>query len=455
MPTLLAPTGFGFFDIRTAWKDYLQTNYGDPYQEENIKELLEDGVHFNDHGQWLVFNLMKDYFTVLDDDGTSPPTFYQAEEYSASDADFINYSVGYTGTGLMDFGTFVEWTVNNSKGAGAFNLGFRYANGGGGNRKCNVIVNGSNVGSVDFGPTGSWTSWSTNTLSGISLNEGTNTVRIQTAPGFTGPNLDYLSIEEGSGSGTGNTGGGDGPNNGLIILEAENYTSENSGLRTSWQAFSDSQASGGAYMQVPNAANEQNANNSLSGPNMNYAINIAQESTYYLWVRVIAPGFSDDSGIVAVDGTSRGNFYPKLNAQWTWEKFPLGNLSTGSHTLGFYMREDGLKVDKFILSSSSSYTPSDNARTANASKKMPLADDSDWSASSEIAVYPSPSTGLTNLLMPKAATVLVHNSLGQRVASQWMEKGKSELDLRHLKKGLYTVSTFTQGTRKTIRIVLE
>ncbi len=453
LPIILAAAKFGFFDIRTAWKAYLQTHYGDPYEEENIRELLRDGVHFNDHGQWLVFNLMKDYFVKLNDNHDSGFNIYQAEDYSASDATFHSYNNGYTGSGFMDYGTYVEWRVNNSEGSGSFNLIFRYANGSNQNRKCDIIVNGSKTGSQDFGPTGSWMSWGTNTQRGVTLNSGFNTIRVQIAPGFVGPNMDYMGVEKSSGGDSGGSPGGE-PSQGLITWEAEEYDNKVASSGASWEKYTNNQASNGYYMMVPNQG-EQNAGDGLEGPRMDYAINLPQSGVYYLWVRVIAPNFSDDSGIIVLDGVSQGNFYPKVNAQWTWEKFPLGNLSTGSHTLGFYMREDGLKVDKFILSSSSSYTPSDNARTANASKKMPLADDSDWSASSEIAVYPNPSTGLTNLLMHKAATVLVHNSLGQRVASQWMEKGKSELDLRHLKKGLYTVSTFTQGTRKTISIVLE
>ena len=123
----------------------------------------------------------------------------QAEDNTSSDATFASNHTGFTGTGFMDFGNFVEWN-NVNPGSGKYNLKLRYANGSSANRQCNVIVNGQNIGSVPFAPTGAWNVWSEATINSVNLTGNVNTIRIQIASGFSGPNLDKLTLEPVSGS---------------------------------------------------------------------------------------------------------------------------------------------------------------------------------------------------------------------------------------------------------------
>ncbi|MDQ3550624.1 MAG: carbohydrate-binding protein, partial [Bacteroidota bacterium] len=103
---------------------------------------------------------------------------------------------GYTGTGFADYlnssGDYIEWTTNQP-GAGSASLEFRYANGSTSNRPLKLEVNGVVVSSsIDFPPTGSWSTWSTITFP-ATLNTGTNKIKLS-AIGSSGGNIDHLKV---------------------------------------------------------------------------------------------------------------------------------------------------------------------------------------------------------------------------------------------------------------------
>jgi glucose/arabinose dehydrogenase len=109
---------------------------------------------------------------------------------------------GFSGTGYADFGTAaddaVEWTVE-VPASGAYDLDFRYANGGGGeDRSLLLEVDGVTVERLAFAPTGAWFSWADQTTSAaLDLDAGTRTIRLQ-SDGGDGPNVDYLALAAGS-----------------------------------------------------------------------------------------------------------------------------------------------------------------------------------------------------------------------------------------------------------------
>lgn len=56
LPQLARKYGLAWIDIRTAWKEYLAKN------NLQVQDLLTDGVHLNDHGNYLKASIMKNYF---------------------------------------------------------------------------------------------------------------------------------------------------------------------------------------------------------------------------------------------------------------------------------------------------------------------------------------------------------------------------------------------------------
>ena len=131
--------------------------------------------------------------TILDNDlAAIVTTTYQAE-----DATLIGPLVltgrGSEGTGYADYqnptGDYIEWTVN-ADNAGTFDLSWRYANGAS-DRPLELSVNGiTELASLSFPSTNTWTTWNLVTES-VDLNQGINTVRL-TAIGSSGANFDWL-----------------------------------------------------------------------------------------------------------------------------------------------------------------------------------------------------------------------------------------------------------------------
>ncbi|MEV8435884.1 CBM35 domain-containing protein [Actinosynnema sp. NPDC051121] len=105
---------------------------------------------------------------------------------------------GFTGTGFCNgsaaVGAYAQFTVDAAQ-AGRATLGVRFANGqsSGAARPANLVVNGTAVGAVSFESTGTWTAWTTKTLT-APLNAGANTIRLEptTADGL--PNVDHLDV---------------------------------------------------------------------------------------------------------------------------------------------------------------------------------------------------------------------------------------------------------------------
>ena len=250
------------------------------------------------------------------------------------------------------------------------------------------------------------------------------------------------------------TGGGTGEGGDPITLEAENYTNKSSGTGAfagaNWQSFNDSQASNGQYMSVPNN-NEQNAQSSLDGPHMDYAINLAQSGSHYLWLRFLGPTPGDDSCIPAVDGQSKGVWSTGSDTQWGWKKYPLGSLTAGSRTLSIYMREDGLQIDQLVVTDDENHKPWVNARQGTASSKAELQE----SALPSLNVYPNPSPGSVQIVMTQDAEVQVYNSLGKLIMRRRLDAGETTVDLSSQPRGLYTISTTIQGNRQVRRLILK
>ncbi|WP_158852577.1 right-handed parallel beta-helix repeat-containing protein [Saccharothrix deserti] len=131
--------------------------------------------------------------------GTPPASRYEAETAPAVCQGTIDANqAGFSGTGFCNgnaaVGAYAQFTVNAAT-AGPATLGIRFANGNssGTARPANLVVNGSTVSTVSFESTGSWTAWSTKTLT-ASLNAGNNTIRLDPTAADGLPNIDYLTL---------------------------------------------------------------------------------------------------------------------------------------------------------------------------------------------------------------------------------------------------------------------
>jgi rhamnogalacturonan endolyase len=118
--------------------------------------------------------------------------------FCSVDGTIDNNNAGFTGAGFANTnnatGSGVSWRVS-APTAGSYTLTWRYSNGGGTDRPGSLLVNGSTVASsLSFPATTNWTTWTT-ASSVVTLNAGTNDIRLQaTGSGGLG-NIDNLSIQ--------------------------------------------------------------------------------------------------------------------------------------------------------------------------------------------------------------------------------------------------------------------
>ncbi|MEU9735657.1 CBM35 domain-containing protein [Streptomyces sp. NPDC048002] len=122
-------------------------------------------------------------------------TRYEAETSPAVCTGTIDSDwAGFSGSGFCN-GTnatsgYAQFTVNTAT-AGTATLNIRYANGTTTARPANVLVNGTTVQTPTFAGTGAWSTWATQTVT-VTLNAGSNTVRLNPTTANGLPNVDYV-----------------------------------------------------------------------------------------------------------------------------------------------------------------------------------------------------------------------------------------------------------------------
>ncbi|MER7521214.1 carbohydrate-binding protein [Streptomyces sp. NPDC126499] len=123
---------------------------------------------------------------------------YEAESAPATcDGSVDADHTGYTGTGFCNgrnaVGAAVQFTVSAGQD-GTATLAFRFANGAASARPAEVTVNGAAAGIASFESTGTWTGWTTKTLT-VPVRSGANTVRLSPTTAAGLPNVDRLDAE--------------------------------------------------------------------------------------------------------------------------------------------------------------------------------------------------------------------------------------------------------------------
>lgn len=153
--------------------------------------------------------------------------------------------------------------------------------------------------------------------------------------------------------------------NGEVVIEAENFSNLEPGSGnaggSSWSVITDGNASGGEALEAtPNSGVYTGLN--INGPRLDYNIDFSETGVYRIYVLTSAPGPNDDSYHVGLNGSSvssNSGYGMGRNGPWGWadyaneDDFVEVNVpSVGKHTFNVWMREDGVKIDKIILSKS-------------------------------------------------------------------------------------------------------
>jgi hypothetical protein len=144
-----------------------------------------------------------------------------------------------------------------------------------------------------------------------------------------------------------------------VVIEAENY---NSNVQVAsphqWtEATAASDYSGSGYMTpLPNQGTNCSSSVGSCGAKMDYNVILTTTGSYYVHFRINAGNGRDDSVNWGFNGVHVEQLHTNPDTDsWAWDTSNTTvNLGAGEHTLNIWMREDGQKLDKIVVSTSSS-----------------------------------------------------------------------------------------------------
>ncbi len=193
---------------------------------------------------------------------------------------------------------------------------------------------------------------------------------------------------------------------GVVAFEAENFTTNLSpetpvgSVPHSWTLNSVVTGySGTGYMEATPNAGPPGGNADANSPQLQYLINFTSTGTHYVWVRASADSNTDDSIYSGIDGTA-GSTASTLNQYgvWQWTNLPqsgtgaptISVASTGNHTVNFWMREDGFRFDRVIITTNATFA----ATTGNA-WHIPVSAEATGGATMRTPLMPNAGTAVT------------------------------------------------------------
>jgi hypothetical protein len=110
------------------------------------------------------------------------------------------------------------------------------------------------------------------------------------------------------------------------------------------------------------------SNYAASSPELAFSIQFATPGSYYVWARAWAADGSANSLHSGLDGAASAEadrLSTSTFGAWTWFRTTLDGAdarltvgASGAHTLNVWMREDGLRLDRLLLTTDASFIPS-------------------------------------------------------------------------------------------------
>jgi hypothetical protein len=153
----------------------------------------------------------------------------------------------------------------------------------------------------------------------------------------------------------------------FVVLEAESFNANVTTGSHYWTPVSTPrQFSGeGAMRALPDSGERIRTGYVSSSPSLKFDVNFTRAGRHYLWVRCHADG-NDNSLHAGLDGTgykTAENITAPIRRAWVWTNQSNGDRAfievpaAGMHTLDIWMREDGLVLDKILLTTDPAYVP--------------------------------------------------------------------------------------------------
>jgi glucose/arabinose dehydrogenase len=154
---------------------------------------------------------------------------------------------------------------------------------------------------------------------------------------------------------------------GQVVMEAEHFTGTAAGTGAAagknWTEQALTGASGTALFALPDTG--VNTADTTVGPRRDYAVKFTSTGSYRVWVRLSGPSGGSDSVHMGLNGTAvtfGGQGIGSTPLAWkntvvTGTPITVNVTTAGVATVNMWMREDGVQVDKILLTKSTTLIP--------------------------------------------------------------------------------------------------
>jgi len=157
---------------------------------------------------------------------------------------------------------------------------------------------------------------------------------------------------------------------GIVAVEAEHYDANVEVGGHAWELTGPTGGfTGELGMHAPNGNGGHSSNFETNSERLEYEINFVKTGIHYVWILAWGESGSDDSCHAGLDGDASLSSQMSgwnNNYQWSNNRYQqpgasrVNVTSTGLHTLNICVREDGLIIDKIVLTSNRDFTLSGN-----------------------------------------------------------------------------------------------
>jgi hypothetical protein len=158
-----------------------------------------------------------------------------------------------------------------------------------------------------------------------------------------------------------------GGDEGFVVMEAENFNDNISKGNHYWSATTSAkQYSGdGAMHAEPDQGERISKSYASNSPNLRFAVDFIRTGRHYLWARCYAGG-DDNSLHAGINGqgpASAKNITVPVRNAWVWTNMANGTRAyldisgKGTKMVDIWMREDGLMLDKILLTTDPAFVP--------------------------------------------------------------------------------------------------
>lgn len=155
---------------------------------------------------------------------------------------------------------------------------------------------------------------------------------------------------------------------GLVSIEVENFDANTPQGSHAWTPYTSGSASGGnGLAATPNSGVQIDSGIETSSPRLGFRVNFTRTGTHYLWVRGWGPSGNDDSlhaGLNNTVVTTADRITGFSRTAWSWTdqtmdgpRATINVTAPGEQLVNLWMREDGMRIDKIVLTTSASLVP--------------------------------------------------------------------------------------------------